>query len=49
MDWGAIYNLTKLILSQLRQIIIDACNTVPDSYIGSPIALRGGSVRQLLI
>jgi hypothetical protein len=31
--WRAVYNASKLTLAQLKQIILDAWNAVPDSYI----------------
>jgi transposase len=32
--WRAVSNTSKLSLAQLKQIILDAWNAVPDSYIG---------------
>jgi hypothetical protein len=31
--WGAIYHASKFILAQLRQIILEAWDAVPDSFI----------------
>jgi hypothetical protein len=33
--WQAVYDASKLTLSQLKQIILEAWNAVPDSYIES--------------